>query len=681
MPSVLRGLTTTPFWSWLSCMAERIQQWLTAPLVVLTPWPDLHDPGLVLRWSALLALPHLANAALRWGLVILVVLITGQALLRLLLSLFPALELQIARSRELASRLWRLLLDLVRELLWIDPVHRRRRHARWSRGEEEETSFGITLLRVGLDLLCLPLDWFLSLGLVQLLRPDPATEDKQLRRTPRHDGLLARLGWACSRHLNVYLLLSVLRLIWPRPRLPGVLWKRMVHPDSFVEEWENPERPAHGGSFPIRGMVWLCHNADVRELLARPESFEVVYGPRMRRVTAPLELPGDADGSDDPSERGNFLLGMQDTPRYWRDISNMRLAFRREDSETCRQLAEAAAERALEPILRQQHRRDRGPDLVSLDLPRQLVLPALEALVIQYFGIPLPLRCADASAPGGVRIDHDHSWLALIFKYLFYDLIGEDSREACLEAAPRLRLALEQIIRDASQSLQQPGEEHTAHAPGQHGYPEPDDVLSRCLRLQRSGTPGMDDETLRVNLTGFLVGAMTPLINATCQVMEVLLQRPRAMAEARTAARRHDTAALQACVAEALRFLPGDPVIYRWTNGDTWIGAGSRRCHLAKGTLVMAWNSSAMFDPACIRAPWDFRSNRPRDAYLHWGHGQHSCAGAYINMAVIPAILAPLLRQGPIQRAPGADGQPCRGSSDGITISRFQLLIRPAAVP
>jgi cytochrome P450 len=130
---------------------------------------------------------------------------------------------------------------------------------------------------------------------------------------------------------------------------------------------------------------------------------------------------------------------------------------------------------------------------------------------------------------------------------------------------------------------------------------------------------------------------------------------------------------------EALRFWPGDPVIWRWTNSDSWIGAGSRRCAVPEGTLVMAWNSSAMFDPALVSAPWAFRTDRPSGSYLHWGHGQHRCAGAYLNMAVIPGMLGPLFRLGPLERAPGAAGRPAREGSHGLTFRRFELLVRPLA--
>lgn len=615
---------------------------------------------------------------LLWGLPLIGL---GLLLLARLPDLVPALGLLLARLRELASRLWRLLLALLRELVWVDPARRRARQARRPPVGAAQGQPAYRPRQRLLDLLWLPFDWLASLGLQRLFRPDPAWEEKEQRRRLEPPGLAGRLRLAWGRHVNLYLLLSLLRLLQPRWWLPSALWRAMVRPDSYA--------PA----FPIRGMLWLSLDADVREVLGRPDTFEVIYGPRMQRVTRPVLAQAGDEASRGPGEDGNFLLGMQDTPRYWRDSSNMRLAFRREDAARCRDLAErvgsAALRRALDPLLGLPP----AAAALRLDLPVDLVVPVAEALVNEYFGIPVPLQApprGDGAADGdgqvggeerggvdgggvdgggeerpGAAVDRDHTWLAEIFNHLFYDLKGDASLAAVGTAAPRVRAALQQCIRRRRQAFEA-GEGLDA-----------DDVLSRCLRLQRSGTPGMDDETLRVNLTGFLVGAMTPLVNATCQVIDVLLERPRAQALAQAAARRRDTSALEACVMEALRFSPGDPVIYRWTKADSWLGAGSRRCAVPRGTLVMAWNSSAMFDPALVRAPWEFRVDRPAGSYLHWGHGQHRCAGDYLNMAVIPAMLAPLLRHWRLRRAPGAAGQPIKDGPDGITIRHFELLLRP----
>jgi cytochrome P450 len=615
-------------------------------------------------------------------------ILAGLLLLWQLPRLIPALGLGVARLRELASRLWRLLLALLAELVRVDPQRHRARRARRRRREAGVSRPG-WLPPALLDPLWLPLDWLAGLSGPQQRPPAASQPPPQASQA----GLAQRLGWVLEAHVNLQLLLSFLRLLAPRLWLPGFLWRQIVRPDSYSAE------------FPIRRVLWVTHQADVRDVLTRPETFAVVYGPRMRLVTLPIEPatePGDAaavaQDDDGAGEDGNFLLGMQDTPRYWRDISNMRLVFRREDAESCRQLAERTAAAALNAAITAQGGRRAGAEPLVVNLVAALVLPVAEAMVNDYFGIPVPLRCAtpgassgpadppgpataDATAgatAGGMAaggtaaagtelIDHQHRWLEVLFQYIFYDIKGEKSREACRRDAPLVRRALQQAIQRRRQQMEA------------GVRPDAEDVLSRCLRLQRSGTPGMDAETLRINLTGFLVGAMTPLINATCQVIAVLLERPRAMEQARAAACHHDPARLQACVLEALRFWPGDPVIWRWCLADSRLGHGANRCAVPRGTLVMAWNSSAMFDPALLTCPWEFRTDRNPGSYLHWGHGQHSCTGAYLNMAVIPGMLGPLLRQMHLQRPAGNPGRPRCEHPNDITFRQFNVALRPVA--
>jgi cytochrome P450 len=73
--------------------------------------------------------------------------------------------------------------------------------------------------------------------------------------------------------------------------------------------------------------------------------------------------------------------------------------------------------------------------------------------------------------------------------------------------------------------------------------------------------------------------------------------------------------------------------------------------------MVLASNLSAMFDRLKIEAPESFRTDRPWGDYILWGYGMHGCFGAYINRAVLPAILKPLLVKPGLRRAAGDAGQ------------------------
>ena len=342
---------------------------------------------------------------------------------------------------------------------------------------------------------------------------------------------------------------------------------------------------------------------DVHEVLDREADFEVVYGPKMRAITA-----GE-----------NFFLGMQDSARYTRDVSNMRLAARRDD--VAKQITPFVAGEAAAVVAQAGG---------SLDVPQQLTLPVPARLVGHYFGTPGPSEQS--------LID----WTTIMFWYLFIDLNNDPEVVAGAERAAReCRDYLDQAIAARKR-------EPTAA----------DDVLNRCLAMQAAGLPGMDDLDIRNNLIGLIIGAIPTLSRASVQALDQLLERPEALAQAQQAARAGDDDLLARCLNEALRFNPLNPVIYRRAVRDTVIARNSLRGRpIPKDTLVFAANLSAMFDRRQILEPSHFRTDRPGSHYILWGYGLHTCFGAHINQAVIPALLKPLLQRPNLRRAEGPAGR------------------------
>jgi cytochrome P450 len=107
-----------------------------------------------------------------------------------------------------------------------------------------------------------------------------------------------------------------------------------------------------------------------------------------------------------------------------------------------------------------------------------------------------------------------------------------------------------------------------------------------------------------------------------------------------------------------LRFRPLNPVIYRRALRDAYVAGGRLRGrHIPKDRMVMASNLSAMFDPLTIPDAASFRTDRPWEVYILWGYGLHTCFGAHINRAVLPALLKPLLAKPGLRRAPGDAGR------------------------
>ena len=351
------------------------------------------------------------------------------------------------------------------------------------------------------------------------------------------------------------------------------------------------------------GTAIVTRRADVVEVLGRDEDFAVVYGPRMEMIT----------GGE------NFFLGMANSARYTRDVSNMRLAVRREDVAEI--VAPFVAATAAGIVTETGGR---------IDAPQMLTLPSAARLIDHYFGTPGPSEAE--------MID----WTTTLFWYLFIDLKADPGLGAKAEAvAAAFRDRMDTLIAERKA------------APG-----ERDDVLARCLHFQAGGSPGMTDRDIRNNLIGLLIGLLPTTSAAANLALDELLDRPAAFAGACAAAREDDDARLAAHIFEALRFRPLNPLIYRRALRDCRIAEGKLRTpRIAKDTMVLASNLSAMFDPLAVPAPNRFRTDRPWEVYMLWGYGLHTCFGAYLNRATIPALLKPLLSRPGLRRAPGPAGR------------------------
>lgn len=355
-------------------------------------------------------------------------------------------------------------------------------------------------------------------------------------------------------------------------------------------------------SYDNTGTALVTRRQDVIDVLSNDVDFEVVYGPRMREIT---------DGD-------NFFLGMQPSWDYTRDTSAMRLAMRTTD------VAELVRPRALEVATTAVDACDGTVDLVQ-----DVGLVVSSDLVDHYFGMPGP------SKPDII------DWTTTLFWYLFVDLGADaDLGERAKAIMPRFREYLDDRIASRKQNPV-----------------EVDDVLNRCLALQKAGTPGMSDRGIRNNLIGLMIGAVPTLSKASALVLEELLHRPESLRLAREAAASSDDNLLEKICLEALRFNPHQPFIYRRAIRPVVLSRGTlRQRTIPEGTMVFAASLSAAFDRLAINSPGKFDTDRSDDIYMSWGHGMHTCFGAAINRSVIPCILKPLLRQKNLRYGDGSEG-------------------------
>lgn len=366
----------------------------------------------------------------------------------------------------------------------------------------------------------------------------------------------------------------------------------------------------------FRGRTWalVTRYDDVQEVLTRPNVFDVVYAPKIATI-----MDGD-----------NIFLGMKDEDRYTRDKTNMRMTAPR--GEAVARVAPETARLTAEVI-------DRALPNGRLDLAMELTQEVTTRLFGPYFGTPGRSVKAFSDAARG------------LFGFMFADLFNDPARKQAAEPlAASMRGYLEETIA-ARKLARGPGD-------GQAGGSRHDDILERCLQFQDLGLPGFSDREIRNNLIGLIVGALPQPPMVIPQLFDILLDRPRELAEAQAAALADDDALVARYVFEASRFYPLTPGLFRNCLEPYKVAAGTWRARtIPAGAFVMAATRSAMFDGRKLPDPRSFRIDRPADAYMHFGYGMHECFGVYMNRVMIPQICKAVLKLPKLRRAAGPEGR------------------------
>jgi cytochrome P450 len=343
---------------------------------------------------------------------------------------------------------------------------------------------------------------------------------------------------------------------------------------------------------------------DVREVLADFAHFGVpAYNEKMAAISGP------------------FILGLDDTPLYRHDHQALRAVIRREDLD-------GLAERMLSTA-RDRLQMTNG----QIDVVAQFADPTIDAVMSDYFGTPGPGTATQLR------------WARDIFSDVFLNVTAaQGAHDRALAAAAQMRPHLDAQIAarrarlDADQTV-------------------PDDVLTRLLQ-DSSADGGLHDIAIRHNLVGLIAGWIPTVSKAFACAIDELLRRPKQLARAQAAARTGDHATVGTYVFEALRFQPQTWALLRTCVADQTVAAGTRRAtRVRAGARVLVATQSAMFDGRSVPAPRKFRTDRPFERYLHFGHGLHMCFGLEINRLQLPAMAVALLEGPPLRRAPGAAGR------------------------
>ncbi|MBC3831432.1 cytochrome P450 [Undibacterium amnicola] len=355
----------------------------------------------------------------------------------------------------------------------------------------------------------------------------------------------------------------------------------------------------------LKEFALITRFSDVQEALSRPNALGVTYAEKMGKITA---------GS-------NFFLGMDDTPSYTRDVSNMRLVVRRADvSQIITPMVEQFAQQLV----------NRATGKIEMVSQLSSIVPCQFSAA--YLGIAGPSQ------------KELFDWTSSMFAYLFYPNNPPEVDQAALANSVKTCAYLDQLIAQRKQAAE--------------SGTNIDDIIGRCLQLQASGTPGMSDLEIRNNLIGIIIGLMPTTSKCAVLVIDYLLDHPALLAQAQAAALQDDNEKLRKFMLEALRFNSFGAGIFRIANEDYVIASGSMRSKkIKKGTKVLVALQSAMLDGRELDDPKSFRLDRPDYQYMHFGYGMHTCFGQYINMVQIPMIVKSLLRCKNLRRAAGEEGK------------------------
>jgi cytochrome P450 len=345
---------------------------------------------------------------------------------------------------------------------------------------------------------------------------------------------------------------------------------------------------------------------DVLEVLGNEAAFSVVpvYAKKMEATT------------------GDFVLGMGDTPQYQTEIGLMRSAVKPEDIDLIHKMVDELAQQQVDAAAA------RGG---AMDAVGELSRFVPNRLVGAYFGAPGP---DDAT---------NMRWMRSIFREIFLNLSNDPNMAAeAAASSTEMNSYLDSLIAQRKSELAA----ETAVS---------DDFLCRLVNLQAVADPPFADEVIRRIVGGTTVGTVDTNSKAIAQALDQLLDRPLTLQDARNAAAADDDTLLAKIVFEALRFNPQNPFLLRRCEQEAVLAHGtSREAHIKIGTLMLVGTESAMFDPEVFPEPDAFRSDRPTENYIHFGHGQHTCFGQQLARVIIPGTLKPLLKRPGLRRSGGA---------------------------
>ncbi|HEY0437772.1 MAG TPA: cytochrome P450, partial [Phenylobacterium sp.] len=350
-------------------------------------------------------------------------------------------------------------------------------------------------------------------------------------------------------------------------------------------------------------LVIVTRAEDVCSVLQDTQHFEVPFGLEM------TELGGGT----------NSVLGMEDQPHT--DLRGIIAdVLHKEDLPAIQAHTRALAEALI--------RNAAG----RLDVVGDLITRCATESCATYFGLEVDDPVAFAN------------WTMAVASNLFADPFGNaEIRRRGLYGSIRLQEVVDRaIVAAKARQDQRPG----------------DSLADRFVSMQKQH-PKLTDPVIRATLIGLMTGFVPTNTLAAGKMLQALLDRPQAMAQARAAAKTGDFDGLRAILMEAGRLNPAlYPGQWRYCRADGVIAQGKwRQKRVRKDSVLMVAIGSALRDGRRFENPGAFRPERDQDPDLMFGFGPHACLGKYVAMAQITEVFQALLALDDLWPAAGDDGK------------------------
>lgn len=340
----------------------------------------------------------------------------------------------------------------------------------------------------------------------------------------------------------------------------------------------------------------ITRDSDVREALIRDTEFTIaeINAPNMLRLNGP------------------FFLGMDRSETYYQEQGALRRVIQSDEGQLIRNIVRRHCQDMIQAAL----------PVGRIDMVSQLSRPVARRFIADYLGVP---------GPNEVTMMH---WMRSLFHDLFLNLSNDrDIQITAEQSFQGLKPYLLNLIAERRQRIQQ-GEKF-------------EDFLSRLIKMQLNGEHNLDDDGIRRNISGLIVGALDTTSMASTLIVEQLLDRPEIMQRAKQLVD-DDQQLLHLCF-DVFRFNTMAPAMRRYCKN----GADIAGVHIPQDTNIFVFTASAMFDETAWPEPYSVRTDRQLDCYLHFGDSMHRCFGEYINRIQIPMIVGSLLRLNNLRKTSG----------------------------